>query len=160
MGPERSLPWSQQPIIHSYPHPDKTSPHPSMLVHSTLSSHPCIGLASSHFPSHIRTKTLNEILFSPTYTLSIPLSTHSNNKHSTMPLCAHTSTIFSTQYKSWSPSLLCFLHPHVTSALFNPNIFLSVPLLINLGLHFFSMRETKFPTHKRLDSKQKDKKML
>lgn len=82
---------------------------------------------------------------------------HSNNKLYTMPFCALTHTIFSTQYKSQSPSLLSFLQPHVTSALFNLNIFLSVPFLIYLGLHFFSTYENKFPTHKLLDSKQKDK---
>jgi hypothetical protein len=155
MRPEHLLQWSKQPIIHSYPHPDKNSPHPPILVPLILSSHPCIGLASSHFPSNISTKTLTYI-----HIISSSWSKHSNNTLSTMPFCNHTHTIFSTQYKSWSPSFLSFLQPHVTSTLFKPNIFLSVPFLVNLRLRFFSMCGTKFPTHKSLDSKQKDKKVL
>jgi hypothetical protein len=160
MGPEHSLPWSKQPIIHSYPHPDKTSPHSPILVPLILSSHPCIGLASSHFPLHIPTKTLNEILFSPTYTSSHhpEVSTQTTN----FPPCLSVPML--TQYSAHVtnhevPHYSVFSNPKLLQP---PSIqtFSCIPFLTNLGLHFFSLYENKFPTHKLLEKQTERQKML
>jgi hypothetical protein len=67
MEPKRSLPHSQELSTCSYPEPGQSSPYhpiqpPSILI---LSTHLCLGLPSSLFPSGFPTNNLYMFHFSP-----------------------------------------------------------------------------------------------
>jgi hypothetical protein len=69
MGPEGSLPSSQEPSTGPYPEPDQSSPHHPILslLRSILilPTHLRLGLPSGLFPSGFPTNILYALLFAP-----------------------------------------------------------------------------------------------
>jgi hypothetical protein len=75
-----------------------------------LSNHLRLGVPSGLFHSGFRTNMLCAFLFSPIVATSPAITS---------------SLIVGEEHKLRNPSLCCFLQPHVTSSLLDPNIFLS-----------------------------------
>jgi hypothetical protein len=118
MEPEGSIPNSQELSTCSFPEPNQSSPHPpspSPRSIQTLSTHLCLGLPSSLFPSGFPTNNLYTFLIYP-ICASCPAYL--------ILLYMSILIILCEEYKSWSSLLCIFLHPAITSSLLAPNVHL------------------------------------
>ena len=117
-----SLSWAS-PIQFIYPHPTFWR---SVLI---LSTHLCLGLPSSLFPSSLPSKTL----YTP---LSSPICTTCPAHLILLDFITH--TILGEEYKLFSSSLCNLLHSPITSSFLDPNILLNT--MFSNTLSFLSSR--------------------
>jgi len=118
MEPEGSLPYSQQPIIGSYPEPAQSSPRAPIYSLGISFNLTLQSSSSSKWSLYFRLTHQNSVCISLlTRTCYMPHSSHP-------PWLFHLNNIW-WAVNTWSSSPYCFLHSPVTPSLSGPNISLS-----------------------------------
>jgi hypothetical protein len=114
---KHSLPRSQQPATHPWPHPHGSNPSPSISVHFNVTFILCLRLSSGLFPSDSSYKTpyINTYMYVLNHTCHMTCPPHprwfdhpNNNRE---------------EPKTWSSLLWNYLHSPFISSLLCPNIF-------------------------------------